>query len=93
MLSHFHMGHESHAADSKPQRLHADETPHAAIGSSSCCERGQCRRGEADRLVELLAGRQAVVELAEHAVEQAAEGDVIAIPCVSSALVVSVGSE
>lgn len=25
MLSHFHMGHESHAADSKPQRLHADK--------------------------------------------------------------------
>lgn len=46
----------------------------------------------ADRLVELLAGRQAVVEPAEHAVEQAAEGGVVAIPCVSSALVVSVGS-
>lgn len=31
MLSHFHMGHESHAADSKPQRLHADkayDVPH-----------------------------------------------------------------
>jgi transposase len=25
MLSHFHMGHESHAADSKPVRLHADK--------------------------------------------------------------------
>ncbi|MYT18645.1 Transposase, partial [Streptomyces sp. SceaMP-e96] len=25
MLSHFHMGHESHAADSKPGRLHADK--------------------------------------------------------------------
>ncbi|WP_329460564.1 IS5 family transposase [Streptomyces sp. NBC_01497] len=25
MLSHFHMGHESHAAQSKPQRLHADK--------------------------------------------------------------------
>ncbi|WP_344500903.1 IS5 family transposase [Streptomyces enissocaesilis] len=25
MLSHFHMGHELHAADSKPQRLHADK--------------------------------------------------------------------
>ncbi|AQW48356.1 transposase IS1647 [Streptomyces hygroscopicus] len=25
MLSHFHMGHESQAADSKPQRLHADK--------------------------------------------------------------------
>ncbi|GHH21984.1 hypothetical protein GCM10017674_77430 [Streptomyces gardneri] len=25
MLSHFHMGHESHAADSKPTRLHADK--------------------------------------------------------------------
>ncbi|GAA1288452.1 hypothetical protein GCM10009646_90090 [Streptomyces aureus] len=31
MLSHFHMGHESHAADSKPQRLHADETPHQGL--------------------------------------------------------------
>ncbi len=31
MLSHFHMGHESHATDSKPQRLHADkayDVPH-----------------------------------------------------------------
>jgi transposase len=31
MLSHFHMGHESHAADSKPVRLHADkayDVPH-----------------------------------------------------------------
>ncbi|GAA0444296.1 hypothetical protein GCM10009544_03840 [Streptomyces stramineus] len=31
MLAHFHMGHESHAADSKPQRLHADkayDVPH-----------------------------------------------------------------
>jgi transposase len=31
MLSHFHMGHESHAAESKPQRLHADkayDVPH-----------------------------------------------------------------
>jgi len=31
MLSHFHMGHESHAADPKPQRLHADtayDVPH-----------------------------------------------------------------
>lgn len=25
MLSHFHMGHESHATDSKPVRLHADK--------------------------------------------------------------------
>ncbi len=25
MLSHFHIGHELHAADSKPQRLHADK--------------------------------------------------------------------
>ncbi|WP_327181242.1 IS5 family transposase [Streptomyces sp. NBC_01334] len=25
MLSHFHIGHESHATDSKPQRLHADK--------------------------------------------------------------------
>ena len=25
MLSHFHMGHESHATDSKPRRLHADK--------------------------------------------------------------------
>ncbi|MFF6837105.1 MULTISPECIES: hypothetical protein [unclassified Streptomyces] len=25
MPSHFHLGRESHAADSKPQRLHADE--------------------------------------------------------------------
>ncbi|TJZ59137.1 transposase [Streptomyces piniterrae] len=25
MLSHFHMGHESHATDSKPGRLHADK--------------------------------------------------------------------
>jgi len=25
MLSHFHMGHESHAAQSKPQCLHADK--------------------------------------------------------------------
>lgn len=24
MLSHFHMGHELHAMDSKPERLHAD---------------------------------------------------------------------
>ncbi|WJY36140.1 transposase [Streptomyces sp. P9-2B-2] len=31
MLSHFHMGHELHAADSKPGRLHADkayDVPH-----------------------------------------------------------------
>ncbi|MYQ96977.1 hypothetical protein GTY20_40215 [Streptomyces sp. SID4946] len=31
MLSHFHMGHESHANDSKPGRLHADkayDVPH-----------------------------------------------------------------
>lgn len=31
MLSHFHMGHEPHAGDSKPQRLHADkayDVPH-----------------------------------------------------------------
>ncbi|WP_425336446.1 hypothetical protein [Streptomyces afghaniensis] len=31
VLSHFHMGHESHAADSKPKRLHADkayDVPH-----------------------------------------------------------------
>jgi transposase len=31
MLSHFHVGHESHAADSKPRRLHADkayDVPH-----------------------------------------------------------------
>ncbi|MDQ1022901.1 transposase [Streptomyces umbrinus] len=31
MVAHFHMGHESHAADSKPQRLHADkayDVPH-----------------------------------------------------------------
>ncbi|SEB97740.1 Transposase [Streptomyces sp. 2231.1] len=31
MVSHFHMGHESHATDSKPQRLHADkayDVPH-----------------------------------------------------------------
>lgn len=30
-LSHVHMGYESHAADSKPQRLHADtayDVPH-----------------------------------------------------------------
>ncbi|MFF1479083.1 IS5 family transposase [Streptomyces sp. NPDC058301] len=25
MLSHFHMGHETHAGDSKPTRLHADK--------------------------------------------------------------------
>ncbi|GAA3486952.1 hypothetical protein GCM10018987_10310 [Streptomyces cremeus] len=25
ILAHFHMGHESHAADSKPQRLYADK--------------------------------------------------------------------
>lgn len=25
MLSHFHMGHESHATESKPRRLHADK--------------------------------------------------------------------
>lgn len=25
MLSHFHMGHESHVTDSKPRRLHADQ--------------------------------------------------------------------
>ncbi|GGQ01385.1 hypothetical protein GCM10010279_05480 [Streptomyces mutabilis] len=31
MLSHFHMGHETHATDSKPQRLPADkayDVPH-----------------------------------------------------------------
>jgi len=31
MLSHFHMGHESHTAESKPRRLHADkayDVPH-----------------------------------------------------------------
>ncbi len=31
MLSHFHMGHESHATESKPGRLHADkayDVPH-----------------------------------------------------------------
>ncbi|MFE7268798.1 IS5 family transposase [Streptomyces sp. NPDC057592] len=31
MLSHFHMGHESHATESKPRRLHADkayDVPH-----------------------------------------------------------------
>lgn len=28
MLSHFHMGHELHAADSRPQRLHADKAYH-----------------------------------------------------------------
>ncbi|WP_442815122.1 IS5 family transposase [Streptomyces sp. NBC_01775] len=31
ILSHFHMGHESHVAESKPQRLHADkayDVPH-----------------------------------------------------------------
>ncbi|MET9964426.1 IS5 family transposase [Streptomyces sp. NPDC006356] len=50
-----------------PDSVGADKTPHAAVGSSSCRERGW--RVEGDGFVELLMVGQAVVELAEHAVE------------------------
>ncbi len=49
MLSHFHMGHESHATDSKPQRLHADKaydvpSPAAmALGASASASASPAR--------------------------------------------------
>lgn len=76
----------------KPDSVAADKTPHAAIGSSGRCERRQDRCGEGDRFVESLAGCQAMMQLAEHAVEQAAKGGVVAIADVSSPVVVSMGS-
>jgi hypothetical protein len=76
----------------RPDKVRADKTPHAAIRSSGRRERGLRRLAEGDRFVELLVVGQAVVELAEHAVEQIAEGCVVAVPGVPPTVVVSVGS-
>ncbi len=71
-------------------KAYADKTPHAVMGSSSCCERGRLRTGEGDCFIESLAVGQAVVELSEHAVEQMAEGSVVAVAGVASPDVVGV---
>ena len=76
----------------RPDRVRGDKTPHAAIKSSGSCERGWRRLAEGDHFVELLTADQAVVELTEHAVEQIAEGRVVAIPVLPPTVVVSVGS-
>ncbi|WP_405485315.1 transposase [Streptomyces sp. NBC_00009] len=81
------------AADAPgPDAVLADKTPHAAIGSSSCCERGQSRRGEADASSNFWRVVKQWWSWPSMRLKQAAEGGVVAIPCVSSVLVVSVGS-
>ena len=74
----------------RPDHLCGDKTPHAAFGSSSCREWSWGGGAEGDRFVELLAIGQAVVELAEHAVEQVPEGRVVVVAGVPSAVVVVV---
>ena len=74
----------------RPDRLRGDKTPHAAIGSSGCGEWRGSWWGECDRFVEPLVGGQAVVELAEHAVEEVPESCVVAIAVLPSAVVVVV---
>ncbi|WP_373430190.1 IS5 family transposase [Streptomyces sp. V1I1] len=75
-----------------PRRVRGDKAPHAAIRSSGRRERGWGGCAEGDRFVELLAVAQAVVELAEHAVEQVAEGGVVAVAGIPSAVVVGMGA-
>ncbi|AGP59308.1 hypothetical protein [Streptomyces rapamycinicus] len=74
----------------RPDKVRADKTLHAVMGSSSCRERGRLKTGEGDCFVESLAVGQAVVELPEHAVEQMAEGSVVAVAGVASPVVVGV---
>lgn len=54
----------------RPGAVAGDKTPHAAIKSSGSYERGLRGLAEGDPFVGLLTVGQAVVELAEHAVEQ-----------------------
>lgn len=76
----------------RPDHVLADKTPHAAVGSISCREESWCGRVEGGRFVELLVVGQAVVELAEHAVEQIAECRVVTVASGPPAVVVGMGA-
>ncbi|MFI8007897.1 IS5 family transposase [Streptomyces sp. NPDC086010] len=59
MLSHFHMGHESHATESKPRRLHADKAydiPRIARKGIESSERLGRRRWVIERTMSWLTG-------------------------------------
>ncbi|MER7305536.1 IS5 family transposase [Streptomyces griseoluteus] len=92
MLSHFHMGHEAHVTDSKPGRLHADKTSDAVDLSSSNGELRGLWDGESGSFVVVGSFGEAVVQAAEHAVEEVALGSGVAVSVGPSAVVVGAGA-